>query len=76
MLVLVTPDPTTRAHSTSASAHERVYFKELAKDTLICALDALARSSDACLPLKSVAGGLMFFANWADVSIRFLLYLD
>ena len=64
----VTPDPTDRARSTSAGANGHVHFKELAKDTLICALDALAQSSDAFSPLKSVAGGLMFFATLADVS--------
>ena len=70
VLVLITPDPTTGARSTSASVHGKAYFKELAKDTLICALDALAQSSDAFPPLKSAAGGLMFFANWADVSTQ------
>ena len=70
VLVLITPDPTIGARSTSASVHGQAYYKELAKDTLICALDALAQSSDACSPLKSVAGGLMFFANWADVSTQ------
>ena len=68
LVVLVTPDPTTGARSTSASANGHTYFKELAKDTLICALDALAQSSDAFPPLKSAAGGLMFFATLADVS--------
>ena len=54
-----------------SSASERprhLAFKHIAKDTLIYALEALAQSSDACSPLKSVAGGLMFFAAWADVS--------
>ena len=68
VLVLTTPDPTTGARSTSASVHGQAYYKELAKDTLICALDALAQSSDAFSPLKSVAGGLMFFATLTDVS--------
>ena len=68
VLVLITPDPTTGARGTSASAHGQAYYKELAKDTLICALDALAQSSDAFPPLKSAAGGLMFFATLADVS--------
>ena len=68
ILILITPDPTTGAHSTSASANGHTYFKELAKDTLVCALDALAQSSDAFSPLKSVAGGLMFFATLSDVS--------
>ena len=70
VLVLITPDPTTGARSASASVHGQAYYKELAKDTLICALDALAQSSDAFPPLKSAAGGLMFFANWADVSTQ------
>ena len=70
VLVLITPDPTDGAHSTSASANGHRYVKDLAKDTLICALDALAQSSDACSPLKSAAGGLLFFVNWADVSTR------
>ena len=68
VLILITPDPVTGARSTSASANGHTYFSELAKDTLICALDAIAQSSDAFSPLKSVAGGLMFFANWSDVS--------
>ena len=68
VLVLITPDPTTGARSTSASVHRQAYYRELAKDTLICALDALAQSSDAFPPLKSAAGGLMFFATLADVS--------
>ena len=68
VLILIAPDPITGARSTSASANRHTYFKELAKDALICALDALAQSSDACSPLKSLTGGLMFFANWSDVS--------
>ena len=68
VLVLTTPDPTTGARSTSTSAHGQAYYKEVAKDTLICALDALAQSSDAFPPLKSAAGGLMFFVTSADVS--------
>ena len=67
VLILITPDPTTGVRSTSSNANQHTYFKELAKDTLICALDALAQSSDAFSPLKSVAGGLMFFATPADV---------
>ena len=67
VLVLITPNPTTGARSTSSSVNGQAYYKELAKDTLICALDALAQSSDAFSPLKSVAGGLMFFATLADV---------
>ena len=70
VLILITPDPTTRAHSTLASADGHVHLKALAKDALICALDALAQSSDACSPLKSFTGGLMFIANWADVSVQ------
>ena len=68
ILILITPDPITGARSTSASANGHTYFKELAKDALLYALDALAQSSDACSPLKSLTGGLMFFANWSDVS--------
>ena len=68
VIILITPDPTTAARSTSASVNQHRYYKELAKDSLICALDALAQSSDAFSPLKSVAGGLMFFATLADVS--------
>ena len=68
VLVLITPDPTDGARSTSARANGHTYYKELAKDTLICALDALAQASDAFPPLKSAAGGLMFFATLADVS--------
>ena len=68
--ILITPDPTDGARSTSASANGHRYVKDLAKDTLICALDALAQSSDACSPLKSVAGGLVFFATLADVSVH------
>ena len=67
VLVLITPDPTTGARSTSANVNEQAYYKELAKDTLICALDALAQSSDAFSPLKSVTGGLMFLVNQAEV---------
>ena len=70
MLILITPAPTTGAHSTSPNADRRTYFKEIAKDALVCALDALVQSSDACAPLKSVAGGLMFCINWADVSMQ------
>ena len=68
VLILITPDPITGARSTSASASGHTHFKELAKDTLICALAALAQSSDAFSPLQSVAGGLMFFATLSDVS--------
>ena len=74
VLILITPDPITGAYSTSASANQHIYFRELAKDTLICALDALAQFSDACSPLKSLTGGLMFMANWADVSELCALY--
>ena len=68
VLILITPDPITGARSTSASANGHTYFRELSKDALLYALDALAQSSDACSPLKSLTGGLIFFTNWADVS--------
>ena len=68
-IILITPDPTTGARSTSSGASQHTQLKEIAKDTLVCALDALAQSSDAFAPLKSVACGLMFFATLADVSI-------
>ena len=69
LVIFITSDPVPGARSISASAHRHTYIKELAKDSLICALDALAQSSDAFPPLKSIAGGLMFCVNWADVSI-------
>ena len=68
VFIIVTPDPVTGVRSTSANADRHTYLKELAKDTLICALDALAQSSDAFSPLKSVAGGLMFLVNQAEAS--------
>ena len=68
-IILITPDPTTGARSTSSGASQHTQLKEIAKDTLVCALDALAQSSDAFAPLKSVACGLMFFTTLADVSI-------
>ena len=67
VLILITPEPITGVRSTSASTDRHTYLRELAKDTLICALDALAQSSDAFSPLKSVAGGLMFLVNQAEV---------
>lgn len=76
VVVLITPDPITGARSTSAGTNRCTVFGTIAKDTLICALDALAQSSDACAPLKSVAGGMMFFATWADVSRLVYLQMD
>ncbi|KAI0310535.1 hypothetical protein OF83DRAFT_1088309 [Amylostereum chailletii] len=35
----------------------------LSSDTLICGLEALKESSDACPPLKSAVGGLMYFLD-------------
>ncbi|KZV68410.1 hypothetical protein PENSPDRAFT_17781 [Peniophora sp. CONT] len=59
---------------TSSSLHQNTVCESIAKDVLLFALDALAQSADACAPLKSITGGLMFFANWVDVSIHKSLY--
>lgn len=40
----------------------------ITKDTLLFGLEALSESADAFGPLKSVVGGLLFFAKQADVS--------
>lgn len=42
--------------------------RETAKDVLLLSLDALSESSDVFPPLKSVVGGLRFFARQAEVS--------
>lgn len=74
--LIFTPDPLSGARSASASSNHRAVSSTIAKDVLLCALDALAQSSDACSPLKSVAGGLMFFATWADVRVQTPLALS
>ncbi|VDC05453.1 unnamed protein product [Peniophora sp. CBMAI 1063] len=67
VLIFVTPDPPTGINSTSTGGDWTAIYGTIAKDVLLCALDALAQSSDALSPLKSVAGGLMFFVTWADL---------
>lgn len=42
--------------------------RAVTKDTLLFGLEALSESADAFGPLKSVVGGLLFFAKQADVS--------
>lgn len=66
-VVIVTPDPTSGTNSTSASTNQRASSRTLAKDTLLLALEAIVRSSDAFPPLKSAASSLLFFATYADV---------
>ena len=42
--------------------------REVAKDTLLLGLQALAESADAFPPLKSTVCGLLFFVKQVDVS--------
>ncbi|KZV68399.1 hypothetical protein PENSPDRAFT_17573 [Peniophora sp. CONT] len=66
--VIVAPEPTTGASTTSASSNRHIISGTIAKDTLLFTLEAIAQSSDAFPPLKGAAGGLLFLVTCADLA--------
>ena len=70
VLILVTPDPPTRANNTSIGSTYHAICGTITKDVLLLLLEGIVQSSDAFPPLKSTASGLLFLATCADVSAQ------
>ncbi|KZV68418.1 hypothetical protein PENSPDRAFT_653231 [Peniophora sp. CONT] len=63
-LIIVTPNPTIGAGSTSASSSRGT----ITKDALLFVLEAIVQSSNAFRPLKSAASELLYFATSAEMA--------
>ncbi|KZV64252.1 hypothetical protein PENSPDRAFT_656726 [Peniophora sp. CONT] len=66
--ILVTPNPTIGAGSTSASSSRHAISGTITKDALLFVLEAIVQSSDAFGPLKSAASGLLYFVTSAEMA--------